>query len=88
MAVKCLNDVQKRTIAHLYRVKALNQKNLARQYEVSERTINRVLTEAGLATPVARIKGEAYHVMKLLEKYHLNLQTLTMMLERKHGKAA
>ena len=88
MAVKCLTEPQKKCIAYAYIKKTMTQKELAENFEVSERTINRVLIEAGLATPVERIKGEAYSVMKLLDKYGLNLATLTMMLERKNAKAA
>lgn len=86
MSVKCLDHNQKKYIAHFYSKKKLNQKELAEQFSVSERTINRVLNEMGLATAVPRLKGEAYQVMKLLDKYHLNLATLTMMLERKNAQ--
>ncbi len=69
MSVKCLSDVQKNFVIKAYQAKHKSQKELAQYLDVSERTINRVLTEAGLATPVARIKGEAYQVMQLLKKY-------------------
>lgn len=69
MSVKCLNEAQKNFITLAYKSKHKSQKELAEYMGVSERTINRVLTEAGLATPVARIKGEAYQVMQLLKKY-------------------
>lgn len=81
MAIRCLNKEQKDYITLYYTQKLLNQKELADRYYVSERTINRVLIEAGIATPVARIQGEAYHVMKLLEKYGLDRVSLTAMLE-------
>lgn len=88
MTVKCLTEPQKKCIAYAYTRKTMTQKELAENFEVSERTINRVLIEAGLATPVERIKGEAYGVMQLLKKYHLDLASLTMMLERKSGTPA
>ncbi len=69
MSVKCLSDVQKNFVIKAYQAKHKSQKELAQYLDVSERTINRVLIEAGLATPVARIKGEAYQVMQLLKKY-------------------
>ena len=69
MSVKCLTQAQKDLIVHWYKQKTYNQKELAKNYNTSERTINRVLIEAGLATPVARIKGEAYQVMQLLKQY-------------------
>ena len=85
MAIRCLNEHQKKYIIYYYTRKTLNQKSLAQQFEVSERTINRVLIEAGIATPVARIKGEAYHVMKLLEHYGLDLKMLKTILDSTEG---
>lgn len=83
-----LNQFQKQCIAHQY--KQLNEsiKELAQYNNVSPRTIGRVLDEYQIARPLARAKGEAYNVMKLLEKYHLNYATLKMMLERKSSKVA
>ncbi len=72
MSVKCLTQTQKDMIVHWYQKKIYNQKELAKNYNTSERTINRVLIEAGLATPVARIKGEAYQVMQVLKKYNIH----------------
>ncbi len=71
MTVKCLNDVQKNFVIKAYQAKHKTQKELATYLNTSERTINRVLIEYGLATPVARIKGEAYQVMQVLKKYNI-----------------
>ena len=71
MTVKCLTKAQKDLIAHWYKNKIYSQKELAQKMATSERTINRVLVEYGLATPVARIKGEAYQVMQVLKKYNI-----------------
>lgn len=71
MAVTCLTQHQKSLIIVRYSNKSMTQKEMAKCFDVSERTINRVLIEAGLATPVARIKGEAYQVMQLLKKYNI-----------------
>ena len=71
MSVKCLTQAQKDQIVYWYKQKTYNQKELAKNYNTSERTINRVLIEYGLATPVARIKGEAYQVMQVLKKYNI-----------------
>ena len=84
MTVKCLTKAQKDMIVFWYQNKMFNQKELAEKYQTSERTINRVLIEYGLATPVARIKGEAYHVMQLLKKHSLDLNSLKKMLEPPH----
>ena len=82
MAVKCLTEHQKKYIIFFYQKKNYQLKQLAEQFDVSPRTINRVLIEAGIATPVARIKGEAYHVMQLLKKHGLDRQSLEAMLEK------
>ena len=81
MAVKCLTDAEKNFIALSYKSKHKTQKELAEYLGVSERTINRVLEELGLATPVARIKGEAYQVMQLLKKYSLDKDSLNSLLK-------
>ena len=88
MSVQCLDKHQKKYIAFFYSTKRANQKELAEQFAVSERTINRVLNEMGLATAVPRIKGEAYQVMQLLKKHGMDLQTLKNLLEGTNAKAA
>lgn len=55
-------------------------KLLAEQFNTSTRTIGRVLEEGGLATPVPRLKGEAYQVMKFLDEQHLDLEGLKARL--------
>lgn len=82
MTVKCVSDTQKTTIAYWYQNKTMNQKEIAKRMDVSERTVNRVLIEAGLATPVQRIKGEAHLVMKLLQQYHLDRIKLETVLAK------
>ena len=84
MTVKCLSQAKKDLLATWYRNKVYNQKELAEKLNTSERTINRVLVEYGLATPVARIQGEAYHVMKLLKKHGMDLNSLKNLLEPPH----
>ena len=86
MPVPCLNQSQKDSIVSLYQNKVMTQKELAHRFNVSERTINRVFIAAGIATPVARIKGEAYQVMQLLKKYNVNYSTLKTLLENIYGK--
>lgn len=84
MSVRCLTQAQKDLIVFWYQNKMFNQKELADKCLTSERTINRVLIERGLATPVARIKGEAYHVMQLLKKHGMDLNSLKNLLEPPH----
>ena len=72
MTVKSLNTVQKNTICAWYQGKLRNQKELATEFNTSERTINRVLIEAGLLTPVAQLKADAYNVMQVLKKHGID----------------
>lgn len=88
MSVKCLTKAQKDLIAHWYKNKIYSQKELTQKMATSERTINRVLIEYGLATPVARIKGEAYQVMQLLKKYGVDYATLNRVLQDKFNAVA
>ena len=88
MSVPCLNQSQKDSIVSLYQNKVMTQKELAHRFNVSERTINRVFIAAGIATPVARIKGEAYHVMQLLKKYNVDLAMLKTILAGVYGPRA
>ena len=83
--VKCITKHQKDYIVQVYKHKQMSIKEMAQHFERSPRTIGRVLDEFEIARPTARAKGEAYNVMKLLDKYHLNYATLKMMLERKHA---
>lgn len=87
MSVKCLTQAQKNLIVHWYKNKIYSQKELAQKMTTSERTINRVLVEYGLATPVARIKGEAYQVMQLLKKYGIDYITLEQIIKGKLNAA-
>lgn len=81
MTVKCLRDFQKDLACSWYKQKLKSQKELAEHFNTSERTINRVLIERGLATPVARIKGEAYHVMQYLQTMGIsNVEDLKLHL--------
>lgn len=81
MTVRCLTDLQKGAVAHRYRLRMDNQKQLALRFNCSERTINRVLVENGLATPIERIKGDAHYVMQLLKKYQIAPTELERILE-------
>jgi len=56
MTVKILTDVQKHVIVHQYCFVKIKVKDLAADYKVSRRTINRVLVEMGVA-PVRKPKA-------------------------------
>lgn len=55
MTVRILTDVQKHVIVHQYTFVKVKVKDLAADYKVSRRTINRVLVEMGVA-PVPKPK--------------------------------
>ena len=80
MTVKCINYIDKQAIIGLFRAKHFNQRELAQLYKTSERTIHRVLVEAGIATTVPRIKGEAYMAMQILKEQDVTVEELRNVL--------
>lgn len=50
MTVKCLNEFEKSIIADLYQLGTRSIKDLVNEYNVSRRTIGRVLVERGVRT--------------------------------------
>ena len=80
MTVKSLTNTKKTAIIEVYKSKTLNQKEIATGFNTSERTINRVLIEAGLLTPVAQLKADAYNVMQVLKKYNIDPSKLDQVL--------
>lgn len=84
MTVKCFTDWQKDNIAQYYKTKQWSITELATMFVTSPRTIGRILEEKGLASPVSRLKGEAYRAMKLLEQYGLTVDQLEVVLH--HNK--
>ena len=72
MTVKSLTNTKNTAIIEVYKSKTMNQKELATEFNTSERTINRVLIEAGLLTPVAQLKADAYNVMQVLKKHGID----------------
>ena len=81
MGVSRLNQEQKDWVIQAYQAGKLNQLQIAAIATVSPRTISRVISEAGLATPVARLQGEALFVMKLLKKYDVMPNELEHVLK-------
>lgn len=71
ITVKCVSETVKDQIVYHYKTRQYQNKEIAEAFSVSPRTVNRVLEERGLATPVARLKGEAYRIMKAIESADL-----------------
>ena len=80
MTVLCITQEDKDTIVGVFVAKLFTQRELAHSYKTSERTINRVLVEAGVATTIPRLKGEAYTAIKLMEKHNVPIYDLEAML--------
>lgn len=72
MTVKCFTAQEKKAVIDQYNRKAFpTLKELAANWGASTRTIGRILEEAGLATPVPRIQGEAYQIMQVLKAFKI-----------------
>lgn len=84
MTVKCLTDLEKETAIRMYEA-GDHIKDIAEYLNTSERTIGRVLAEAGLTSPTQRITEEASHVMRLLAKYRVNPKNLESILRAHVG---
>ena len=80
MAVRAIKENIKDALINSYSNKELNIAQLAKQYNVSTRTVGRVIEERGLATPVPRLRGEAYQVMQLLAEFELTIDDLKDIL--------
>lgn len=82
MTVKSLSAEKKQEIVAHYKAKTMTLKQMSVIYFRSARTIGRVIEEAGLATPVPRLKGEAYRAIKLLQQHNLSVDQLEKLLEK------
>lgn len=86
MSVKCLSDNSKEVIGRTYSLYNTSIKELAEDWNVSPRTIGRVLEEQGFRSPVTRLQEEANTVMKLLKKHQVTLSELRDLLEQRQEK--
>ena len=82
MAVSKLTQAQKEMIRLNYTSKRMNIKEMAAALEVSPRTIGRVLEELSLASPVPRLRGEAYTVMSKLKTAGIEAKDIDKVLAR------
>lgn len=79
ITVKSHSETNKDLIVADYTNK-LTIKVIAERYSTSARTVGRILVERGLAQPVARLKDEAYRVMKILEDNNISPDELETAL--------
>lgn len=92
MPVQCLNYAQKKLIKRLTINETLNQTELSNRLNVSRRTIQRVLIEAGLLVyntkpapvkPTTRVLDDV-EMLTLLRRYYMTPVTLKEALHRAH----
>lgn len=81
MAVKSIKANIQQSIVEDYTSKKYNIMQLAKLHHTSARTVGRIIEEHGLATPMPRLRGEAYEAMKLLTYYGLTVDDLHVILE-------
>lgn len=79
MTVKCLTVQEKQTIASQY-LAGWFITDIAYYYEVSPRTISRVLAEANLLTPTERVDAETKKIKRIMSKYGVTVDTLDATL--------
>ena len=84
MTVKCLGLIAKQALVIDYQ-RGDSIKELAQWYEVSERTVGRVLAEANLLTPTERISQDMQKVRKIMKKYGVTVDTLDYVLSQAVG---
>ena len=84
MTVKCLTLSEKQAIVIDYQ-RGDSIKELAQWHEVSERTVGRVLAEAGLLTPTERISQDMQKVRKIMKKYGVTVDSLDYVLSQAVG---
>ena len=80
MAVKCLNEHQKKYICYFFNMKQQTQKELAENFKVSERTIYRVLEEAGLFAAKPQVQEQDTQCIRLLRRFNVTPTLLEKML--------
>jgi hypothetical protein len=81
MKVRCFTELEKDEIILDYVTKRFTVTELAEGWDVSRRTINRVLEERDVPSPVPRLQGEAYEVMQILAKRNIKPCDLEHRLE-------
>lgn len=91
MTVKCLNDYEKNQVLVQFQEGA-TQQDIARQWEVSRSTVQRVLIEAGAIAPrgagkpgnavrvVPKLSDEDRKILALVRHYKLNAESLARAL--------
>ena len=78
--IKCLSKDEQESIAEWYNVVKTPISEIAFIYGVSARTIARIITEAGMVTPLARRNGECYRAMQILKQHDVLAHELNELL--------
>lgn len=81
MTVKSLNEQDKEAIGFMFKNQNASIKAIALTYNVSPRTISRILDELEIARPQALARGQAYHAMKTLEAHNMSVSGLQNLLK-------
>ena len=84
--VRCLNEHDKNAIVEVYLSHQPTLVALADAWDVSPRTIGRVLDERGIATPMPRVHAEARKVLKVLQQHNITVYELEDVLNVYRGK--
>lgn len=58
-----------------------NVSETARVFDTSRRTVGRILEQHGIARPLQKLRGEAYHIQDLLSKYNLSVMDVRRIIE-------
>jgi transcriptional antiterminator len=82
MPVKCLSRLQKSNLCYYYANKTHTPKQLAELYQVSYRTVVRVLEENGYAKPKDRDLEEAKAVLRLMQKHNIGYHKVMDLIRR------
>jgi hypothetical protein len=78
--IKCLTIEEQQSITDWYNIVKTPISEIAYIYGVSSRTIARVITDAGMVTPLARRNGDSYRAMQILKQYDVEVSELAYLL--------
>ena len=79
MTVQCISPENKVSLVQLYS-NNWTIKDLSCYFQVSPRTVRRVLAEANLLTPTERVDAETKKIKRIMQKYGITVDTLDATL--------